>query len=126
MLLYFRRVGKQKECVQFHCGMICTRPVQLETTEGLSYIRRPHKKYIIFQHRSSPSDTNISPAIVRSIKHKHTNKNWTHNVQKWLFKLNDARLTEFKYKLSDRLCRYFIRSWNHINSIVLSVIYYVM
>jgi hypothetical protein len=43
------------------------------------------------------TNANICPAAIRSMKHEHTNKNWKH-VQKYLLKLNVARLTVFKNK----------------------------
>jgi hypothetical protein len=127
MLLCLRRVGKQTECVQLHCCMMCSRVAQLELPRGYTIYadRIIRTKYIIFQQRSGHRDTNIRPAVVSSVKHKHTNKNRTHIVQTYIFHLNDDRSKVFKNQMSDRVCRHFVWSWNHINSTVLSVIHYL-
>jgi hypothetical protein len=48
------------------------------------------------------TDANVCPAMVRSVKHKLTNKNWIRKIKKDLFELNDARSTV----LESSCCRF--------------------
>jgi hypothetical protein len=41
------------------------------------YLQVALQKYIFSQY----IDTDIFSAIIRSVKHKHRNKNWTHGVK---------------------------------------------
>jgi hypothetical protein len=54
-----------------------------------------YKKIHYFQY----VDTNICPEMIRPMKHKHSNKNKTHRLQKQLFKLNAGQLTSLKNQL---------------------------
>jgi hypothetical protein len=55
---------------------------------------------------SQYTDTNMCPAIIRSLKQKQTNKKWTCKIQKHVFKLNVAKLMVLKNQLLQfaRLC----------------------
>jgi hypothetical protein len=47
----------------------------------------------------SPTDASVCPAMIRSMKHRYTNKNWSHNVHKYLCELNVPRLKVLKNQL---------------------------
>jgi hypothetical protein len=80
-----------------------SRAVQLETNVDCTVPQGPspgpHYKKMI----SSISVQNTYLAMIRSMKHKHRYKNWTHKVQNHVLNLNVANLMVLK-NLSLKVC----------------------
>jgi hypothetical protein len=82
--------------------------------------REPHYKNKFFQS----TDVNICLTVIVSMKHKHTNKNWTTKLQKPLLKLNYVILVMFTIQRRYVCWTYrWIRPWNPTNSVLFEVIY---
>jgi hypothetical protein len=47
----------------------------------------------------SPTEASICPVMIKSMKHRYTNKNQSHNVHKYLCELNVPRLKVLKNQL---------------------------